>query len=64
MRSGTVAGTKVPSFVEVMPGRTSQPSECLIELENAKGAKMRIHFKGVAAPETSKLCAEFLKNGQ
>jgi hypothetical protein len=61
---GIVAGKEVPSFIEVMPGKASQLSECVIELENARGARMRIHFKGEIAAETSKLCAEFLKNGR
>jgi hypothetical protein len=64
MGAGAVTGKEVPSFIEVMPAKASELSECVIELENAKGAKMRIHFKGKIASETSKLCADFLKNGR
>jgi hypothetical protein len=64
MNPGGVDGKAVPSFIEVVPSATSQPAECVIELENARGDKMRIHLRGEIARETSKLCAEFMKNGR
>lgn len=36
----------VPSFVELPAAALVGPTECLIELENAAGSKMRLHLKG------------------
>ena len=38
--------TPVPSFVELPAAALVGPTECLIELENAAGSKMRLHLKG------------------
>lgn len=61
--TGTAAGQSASSFIELMSGRESQ-AECVIDLESANGAKMRIHFRGRVVPEATALCAEFLKNGR
>jgi len=43
------------SFVEVLsPERTSVP-ECILELENPSGAKMRVHLKGIPVPDLTAL---------
>lgn len=63
VRSETGADKRPASFIEVT-GRATQPAECVIELESAKGAKMRIHLKGESVPEAATLCAEFLKKGR
>jgi hypothetical protein len=44
------------TFVELAPpvGPASLP-ECVLELENAGGAKMRIHLKGVGVPDLAAL---------
>ena len=40
-----------PTFVELAPPASAGLGECLLELQDAGGAKMRIHLKGVAAPD-------------
>jgi len=53
------AGTdsKVPvgpagaAFLELPPPAWPGCGECTLELENAGGAKMRVHLKGVEAPD-------------
>lgn len=55
-RAPKCASSKRPAgtFVELsaVPVGTT---ECLIELEKASGAKMRLHLKGVAAPDLASL---------
>jgi hypothetical protein len=49
------AGSKreaVTPFLELVPPLSAAASECFMELENAAGAKMRVHLKGVASPGT------------
>jgi hypothetical protein len=36
--------------------------ECMLELENAGGAKMRVHLKGFAAPDLTALGRSFWRN--
>src|SRR5207302_870482 len=57
-----VEKSSLPSFVELVPapcranGTTSAPvPECLVELESPGGAKLRIHWKGTAAPDLAAL---------
>jgi hypothetical protein len=38
--------TPAPTFVELPAAALAGPTECLIELENAAGAKMRLHLTG------------------
>ena len=39
---------KSPSFMElIMPSETRNLRECTVELENARGAKMKIHLQNV-----------------
>jgi hypothetical protein len=44
-------------FLELVPPLSA--SECLLELENAAGAKMRVHLKGVASPDLAALSRSF-----
>ena len=39
-----------PAFVELVTAADRLP-ECVVELENARGKKMRIHLRGVTAPD-------------
>lgn len=48
-----------PAFVELPAGPFAATGECLIELENAAGAKMRIHLKGSAMPDLAALGRDF-----
>jgi hypothetical protein len=47
--------------VELISEREGWAAECVIELENCDGAKMRLQFKGKSVPEAAAICAEFLK---
>ena len=51
----------VAPFVElaVPTSPSSGCGECLLELEDAGGAKMRVHLKGVAAPDLAALSRSF-----
>jgi hypothetical protein len=54
------SGDRDPRFVEVLPGMTpaSQP-QCMIELEDGSGAKMRIHVQGGDMPDVAALARVF-----
>jgi hypothetical protein len=43
------------TFVELVSPTRVGPCECPLELENASGAKMRVHLKGVEAPDLAAL---------
>ena len=46
-----------PAFVELLTA--DQLPECVVELENARGKKMRIHLRGVGAPDVALLSRIF-----
>jgi hypothetical protein len=48
-----------PAFVELSPAPTVGRCECTVELENAGGAKMRVHLEGVAMPDLAALSRSF-----
>jgi hypothetical protein len=48
-----------PSFIELSPAATGSTPECVIELENRNGAKMRIHIKGMGTPDLNALSSAF-----
>jgi hypothetical protein len=48
----------VAPFFELVPP-ISTATECVVELENAAGAKMRVHLKGVASPDLAALSRSF-----
>lgn len=58
---GGNAGAKrkqvAPAFVELLSG--DRLPECVVEFENARGKKMRIHLRGVAAPDVASLSRAF-----
>ena len=39
------------AFVELVPPEGACPPECIVELENPRGAKMRVHAKGNQIPD-------------
>jgi hypothetical protein len=56
-----------PQFVELLPGGLptsplSRP-ECLIEVEDSGGAKLRIHLQGGAFPDVAALTRGFREGG-
>jgi hypothetical protein len=42
-------------FVELAPFAPSSPCECLLELEDAGGAKMRVRLQGIEMPDLAAL---------
>jgi hypothetical protein len=56
--SGAVRGT-TPAFIELGQATTGETPECVIELENRNGSKMRIHIKGVETPDLNALSSTF-----
>jgi hypothetical protein len=50
---------KTPAFVEFVAGGSP---ECVVELENARGKKMRIQLRGVAAPDLAELSRAFWRS--
>jgi hypothetical protein len=54
--AANVAGLEgEPRFVELGPFSPNGSCECLLELEDGSGAKMRIELKGIAAPDVAAL---------
>ncbi len=46
-------------FFELAPSAFAGPCECTLELEDAAGAKMHVHLKGVATPDLAALSRSF-----
>ena len=65
--SAARSGTRAPEFVELMPsGMPLSPvsrSECLIEVEEPGGAKLRIHLQGGEFPDIAALTRDFRERG-
>lgn len=52
-------GVKAATFLELAPPSQTGPGECTLELEDAGGARMRIHLKGFAPPDLAALSRSF-----
>ena len=50
-----VPSTPSNSFVELVPPLAANTPECLLELEDASGTKMRLHCKGLTAADLTAL---------
>ena len=48
-----------PAFIELHSPTVGSIAECIIECENQNGAKMRIHIKGMEAPDLNALSSAF-----
>ena len=48
---GAARGTAHPNFVELVPAGSGSRVECVVELEDPSGTRMRIEVKGVPAPD-------------
>ena len=46
-------------FIELIPSTSAGSAECLLELEDPHGAKMRIHLKGGQVPDLAALSRSF-----
>ena len=55
----SAAGQAVAPFVELAPPASGGSGECILELEDPGGAKMRVHLKGVEAPDLAALSRSF-----
>lgn len=54
------SGRSAAAFIEILPGGMSSfCTECLMELEDGKGAKMRIHLKGAEFPDLAAITRMF-----
>jgi hypothetical protein len=51
------------TFLELTPPASAGPCRCLLELEDGRGAKMRVALKGVAAPDLAALSRSFWNRG-
>lgn len=47
------------TFVELLPAESSSSCACTIEMENARGEKMRMHLPGLDSPELTVLMQSF-----
>lgn len=52
-----------PSFVELVSAGDSSRAECVVEIEDPSGARMRIELKGVAAPDLVALTRSLRTSG-
>ena len=58
--AATRSGQRVPEFVEILPGGMPGPrAECLIEVEDGSGGKMRIRLPGGDLPDVVALTRVF-----
>jgi hypothetical protein len=48
-------GKRIPGFVEILPGGMPAGSECMIEVEDPGGAKLRIRLQGGGLPDVATL---------
>ncbi len=55
----TAAQETATAFVELVPPQRACLPECIVELEDPRGAKMRIHLKGAEAPDLAALSRSF-----
>jgi hypothetical protein len=65
-RAGRTAGSRggsdhpaTATFVEWPPLGAGGSPECIVELEDAGGAKMRVHLKGIPTPDWAALSRSF-----
>jgi hypothetical protein len=56
--------TIAPKFVELMPSASAAASECSVELENARGAKLKIQVKDASTAHLTVLSDLFWKVAQ
>jgi hypothetical protein len=52
-------GAAGPTFVELPPAAWPGSGECTMELEDAGGARLRVHLKGLGAPDLVALSRSF-----
>jgi hypothetical protein len=60
----TSVAKQTPTFVEWPASSFPAPTECVIELENAAGSRMRIELKGSHTPDLVALSGTFWNTSQ
>ena len=50
-----------PAFVEIVPGQRAGSCECVVEIENGEGARMRVRLAGGGVGEVVALERAFLR---
>ena len=64
MSPGTKRAKRRPAtFVEFVPASREPLAECVLELENRAGSRLRIHLKGTALPDLMELARSFTREG-
>lgn len=58
-KATSVDGPATATFVELASPASGGSRECILELEDPGGAKMRVHLKGVDAPDLAALSRSF-----
>ena len=53
------AASLSPTFFELPAPALTRVGECMIELESGQGSRMRIHLKGLDAPDLIALSSNF-----
>ena len=53
--SAVATSAEAATFVELAASTGVGMPECILELENVEGARMRLHFKGIEAPDLAAL---------
>jgi hypothetical protein len=59
--SATLPGAAKTTFVEFPAAVRPATAECVVELEDGGGSKMRIHLKGAEAPDLAALSRNFFR---
>jgi hypothetical protein len=52
-----------PAFVELVPASRLSAAECVVEIDNRAGSRLRIHLKGAALPDLVDLARSFAREG-
>ena len=58
-KARAVAGETVAEFIELAPPVAGSSVECILELEDPRGAKMRVQLKGAPVPDLAALSRSF-----
>ena len=54
-RLESTVSTPGSGFIELLPSAVSAAAECVLECEDAKGTRLRLHFKGPQLPDLAAL---------
>ena len=58
-RSGERGGSVEGAFVELVPAALSGVAECVVDLEDGRGARMRIQLRGGMTPDLASMTRAF-----